>query len=68
MVNWSVLEPFYTRLDGIDAFEPTPESVVGQTKFFVAARDDEAGTFHYFLSGRTPGHSELFVVVDVVCC
>lgn len=53
-MNWSVLEPYYTGLDGIDAFEPTPESVVGLTTVFVAAKYEEADSFHYFLSSEIP--------------
>lgn len=51
VLNWDILEPTYTDLEGIVSFEPTAESVVGTSTVFTAARKDDDDSFHYFFSG-----------------
>ncbi|CAN0097672.1 unnamed protein product [Sphacelaria rigidula] len=50
VLNWDILEPTYTDLEGIVSFEPTAESVVGTSTVFTAARKDDDDSFHYFFS------------------
>lgn len=58
VLNWDILEPAYTDLEGVVSFEPTAESVVGISTVFTAARKDDDGSFHYFFSGtlHVPAH------------
>lgn len=59
MLNWDLLEPEYTSIEGITAFEPTSELVVRSTTNLVATREDllpgggRNGSYHYFLSGAS---------------